>query len=159
MSNDIGFEREREVSINKSLQLKGRKSRFQANIEEKKEVKQRTQDFEQKAETFMQSRHDQQSRGFKIAKFFMDSLRDKTLSTNKGTTIKALEKEMREDLNALIQDLNNDPNQKYDGQGSLTAIALLVKTTFDMRDRMNELEFEIAKIKKQNESSNEVKGK
>ncbi len=153
--SDAGFEREREVLINKTLNVKGKKSRFQADLEEKQESVQRSKDFEQKAESFMKSRSDQQARGFEIAKMFMESLRDKTLNANKGTMIKALEKEVREDLNALVNDLNNDPNQKYDGQGSLTAIALLVKSTFDMRDRINELEYEISKLKKQKESSND----
>lgn len=149
----VAFEREREVKNTRGLKMKTSNSRFQNGIEEKKQAEKAKESFDKKAEQFVADRQNQQAKGFDLAKVFMTVIRDKTLQSQKGILASNEEKELREEFQHFILDLNNDPGQKYDGMGSLNAIALLTKTLFEMRDRMNDMEFEIISLKKKIASS------
>ena len=142
----IAFENERAVVAKKGVKI-GSKSRFNKEIEEKKAAEEAAKNFEEKANAFMKSRQESDERGVNIVKRLMAMLRDKTVPSNKGVVALNAEKELREDLSAFVQLINNDPNQSTDGHGSLTAIAIIVKVLFEMRDRNNVLEFELEQLK------------
>lgn len=149
MSERIAFSEEREVKKTKELKLGTTKnSRFQAKVVERQQQQKAADSFEAKADELMANRQDQQVKGMDLAKKFMQAFRDKTLSSNKGVLIKEVERELREEFQHLILDMNNDQDQKYDGWGSLTGISLLVKVLFEMRDRINELEYQLSEYKK-----------
>lgn len=149
----LGFERQRDIKNTRGLKMKSSGSRFQSQIEERQSAAKAKESFEQKAEQFVADRQNQQVKGLDLAKTFMTHMRDKTLPSQRGVIASNLEKELREELQHFTIDLNNDPNQKYDGMGSVSTIALLVKCLFEMRDRMNSMEYEIVTLKKKIASS------
>ena len=148
----IPFEREREVSSKKNLKISGRTSRFQKEIIERQEAESVKQNFEKRAHDFMENRQEQQAQGVEVAKRLISMLRDKTLPQNKGVLSISEEQEIRQEFNILINSLNNDQAQQ-EGHGSLTAIALLVKVLFEMRDRINTMEYDLELQKRTNVSS------
>ena len=151
MTDPLPFEREREITKKKELKLNGKKSRFQKDLLEKKEADAARQNFDQRAAEFMENRQQQQAEGVETAKKLIAMLRDKTIPQNKGVLSVGEEQEVRAEFNVLINSLNNDQSQP-EGHGSLTAIALLVKTLFEMRDRMNILEYDLSVAKKKLQS-------
>lgn len=151
MTEPLPFEREREITKSKELKLSGTKSRFQKQILERQEAEKAKETFNERAAQFMENRQHQQAEGVETAKKLIAMFRDKTIPQNKGVISVTEEQEVRAEFNILINSLNNDQSQP-EGHGSLTAIALLVKTIFEMRDRINSLEYELSVAKKKIES-------
>lgn len=92
------------------------------------------------------------SRAADLASQFNQSLQDKTLKQNKNIFAKEMEKEILTKMIQLAVDINNDPHEQ-EGMGSLSWIALLLKTCFSQRDRVNQLEYTISQLEKKLEAS------
>lgn len=142
-ASEAAFESEREVVKTKGLKLQ----RPKAAQEKIDTERQRRENFENRAEQFFESKNENNIRLVDVTKRFMMAMRDKTLVSNKGTVSSNFEKEIRSDLHKLIQDLDNDESNNIYGEGSEAAIAIFSKVFFEMRDRINELEFELKKLK------------
>ena len=84
---------------------------------------------------------------------FSKAINDKTLSVNRNLFAIEAEKEMLQSMVQLAIQVNNDPLEQ-EGMGSLTWITCLFKTCLAQRDRINDLDFELEKIKKQLSSNN-----
>lgn len=148
----LPFEEQREISNKKNLKLSGRSSRFQKEVIQRKEAEAAKETFDKRASEYMENRQEQQAQGVEVAKKLIGMLRDKTLPQNKGVLSISEEQEIRQEFNILTNSLNNDQTQP-EGHGSLTAIALIIKVLFEMRDRMNLLEYQLEMEKKKNMSS------
>ena len=153
MTDAIAFENDPEIKKTRELKVGGKRSMFQAPAEEKREAEERTAAFNNRAEQFMQNRQSKQDTGIVLAKRFFGAMRDKSLNKNKGVISQDAERELREDLQKLILDLNNDPEEKFDGMGSLSSIMMVMRVLFEMRDRVNELEYEVALLKREESST------
>ena len=75
-----------------------------------------------------------------LAVQFSKTLADKTLPQNKTLFQKELEIELLKNMIHLAQEINSDSNER-EGEGSLSWITLLLKTSFNQRDKINKLEF------------------
>ena len=78
---------------------------------------------------------------------FVKMMNDKTLSKNKEITA-SLDKEVITALLQLANEINNDDAQE-EGVGSIGVISILFKTVVDHRDKINNLEFSIEKLKEE----------
>jgi hypothetical protein len=77
---------------------------------------------------------------------FLRILEDTTLVENKSPKTKDEEKKLVEDLVALASIVNNDELED-EGLGSMVLITLLVKAILTQRDKINNLSYELSKIK------------
>jgi pantoate kinase len=78
---------------------------------------------------------------------FKKSISDKTLLQNKNVFAIEIEQEIIANMIKLAAEINEDPNEQ-EGMGSLMWVALLLRTFFHQRDRINELEYTIVQMKK-----------
>lgn len=105
-------------------------------------------EFEQAAQQYMDKKQELIKQTLEIGKQFFALLNDKTLNLNKSPINKDIEKETISKIVALALVINQDEAQP-EGYGSVAIINLLLKSNFLLRDRVNELDFELAKLKKQ----------
>jgi hypothetical protein len=87
-----------------------------------------------------------------IVSQFLVSMKEKTLPDNKGVLAQDFEKKMRSELVQLVIEINNDEAEPKDGLGSATLFAALLKVIMLQRDRLNELEYRLLQVEK-NQSS------
>lgn len=87
------------------------------------------------------------SRTSELALQFKKALDDKTLVQNKNVFAHELEKEILGKMIQLAVEINNDINEP-DSMGSLSWITLLLKTCFNQRDKINNLEYMISNLEK-----------
>lgn len=80
-----------------------------------------------------------------LASQFNRTMADKTLPQNKNMFQKEIEKEILSQMVQLAIDINNDPGEK-EGMGSLSWIVLLLKTCLSQRDKINQLEYQLAQV-------------
>lgn len=83
----------------------------------------------------------------KLALDFMNMIGDKTLQENKGPLATQVEKEVLSELLQTINDINNDESEEMD-YGTLSLMALFMKSFIKQRNRLNELEFKLVNIDK-----------
>lgn len=88
-----------------------------------------------------------------LASQFMKVLADKTLVQNKGVFANEMERELLQNMVQLADQINNDPNQESESYGSLSWVAVLLKTCFAQRDRINQLEYAVFQLEKKLDSS------
>lgn len=134
MERKSSFEKEfdeEKMQLNKGLKLKNKKQQL------KQEVR---RSFEEVVEQTQLTKEINMQEALVLGVKFMDLLKDKTLLENKGPLQKSLEQEVITDWQKYIKLINNDANAIYDGQGSLSAIVLLLHSTVRLRNRLNELE-------------------
>lgn len=112
------------------------------------------EDFEQRADAVHSQMVDKNEKAAKLSKDFWDMVRGKILVRNKGPIDKSMEKEVITNLISYARDLNNPPfnendtNPSEEGLGSISIIALLMKTAIHQRDLYNELEFRLSAAEK-----------
>lgn len=143
MSKEAFSEDEPEIAKNRGLKL----SRPKAEQQKADAERQKLQDFNNRADQFFETKNENQSRLVDVTKRFMSAMKDKTLYSNKGVVALSFEKEIRADLFGIIKDLDNDESNTVYGEGSEAAIVMFCKLFFDMRDRLNELEYELKLLK------------
>jgi len=84
-------------------------------------------------------------RAAELMRDFNKIMQDKTLPENKNVFGKNFEIEILSNLIKFAEELNNDPDEN-EGYGSLSIITMLLKNSFQQRDNINVLEYEIFKI-------------
>jgi hypothetical protein len=106
------------------------------------------QEFEQRADEYMDERTDRNKRALDLAKQFISLLNDKTLPQNRGLMNNDVEQEVKKNLIQLAMDANNDENEPNEAMGSIALISLLLKTTLIQRDFINTLEYKALSLEK-----------
>lgn len=98
-------------------------------------------------------------KAMELASQFNKAMADKTLPQNRNMFQKEVEKELLGKMVQLAVDINGDPNEQYDGMGSLGWITLLLRTCFGQRDKINLLEYRVEQLEKNSDSlSKEIAG-
>lgn len=105
------------------------------------------EDLEQRVKQIQDRGSSYKTRAADLAVQFNRTMADKTLPLNKNIFQKEVEKELLTNMVRLAQEVNVDPNER-DGEGSLSWIILLLKTCFEQRDRLNNLEYLFSQIDK-----------
>lgn len=135
----------KEVTATRGLKLKNKNA--EKKEQEKIEREQYKEKFEKSADQAVQNYEDKNKKALEVISKFMRLSEDKTLSKNKGYIGIDVEKEIRQELIQLVIDLDNDESESEYGKGSVVAISILSKIVLNLRDRINDLEFEISSLK------------
>ena len=103
--------------------------------------------FNQLAEKAVESRESRNKEMFEAAQAMVDMIKDKTLKKNISHSMEENQNAVRKKLVDLAFQTNNDELEQYDGMGSVALISLMLKMFLVQRDRMNDQEFLIQKLK------------
>ena len=105
------------------------------------------EDFENKVKKVQEKKSRYKTKTADLAVQFYKTMSDKHLSQNKNAFQKELENELLKNMVRLAQEINSDGEER-EGEGSLSWITLLLKTCFNQRDKINELEYSILQLDK-----------
>lgn len=139
-------EEEKEIP---GLKLTNKKSRVR-QAREDEDLVGRASEIQEKFQARKQN-------AYALAAQFVEFLNDKTLPDNKGVIGKDLEKELIGKLVQFAIDTNNDPNEQYDGMGSVGIITLLLRALLIQRDKLNRLDYKLSKLEQKLSSQPEEK--
>lgn len=103
--------------------------------------------FEQRVKEVQERASSYKSKTADLAVQFNKTMADKTLNSNKNMFQKELELELLKNMVRLAQDINADIKES-EGDGSVCMIALLLKTCFNQRDKINTLEYVVTQLEK-----------
>jgi len=109
-----------------------------------------TEQFHQKVQNVNDAQERQTGYKKRAAELFLQfnkTMADKTLPQNRNLFNQDTEKELLQNMVQLAIEINNDISEN-EGMGSLTWITCLFKTCLAQRDRLNELDYEHALLKK-----------
>ena len=104
-------------------------------------------DFEKNVSSIEKRKLDYSNRSVEAIKKISSILSDKTLVENKMPYNISLENEAVDLFIKLITDINTDENQ-VESEGSVMAIAFLLKIVLGQKDRINKLEYELINLSK-----------
>jgi hypothetical protein len=104
-------------------------------------------EFEQRAKEFMSDKQERNKTVLSLAQEFMTLIRDRTLPQNKSVMAKDIEQQTVVKLANAALIINQDDSEA-EGMGSIAMINLLFKVVLAQRDKLNELEYELAQLKK-----------
>jgi len=130
----------------KKLGLKNVSS--QKSIFESMPHKPTQEDLDNKVQEIQKKASQHKIKAADLAMQFNKSMADKTLPQNRNMFQQEVEKELLSQMVQLAVDINNDPNEKFEGMGSLSWITLLLKTCFSQRDKINLLEYKVSQLEK-----------
>lgn len=104
--------------------------------------------FEERAKEFMTDKQERNKAVLTLAQDFMTLMRDRTLPQNKTVMAKDIEQQTIAKLaNAALA--INDDDSEIEGMGSIALVNLLFKVVLLQRDKMNELDYTLALLKKE----------
>jgi uncharacterized protein YaaR (DUF327 family) len=109
------------------------------------------QEFQEKVQEVQEKQSGYKKRAAELFTQFNKAISGKELARNRNLFAIEMEKEMLQNMIQLAIEINNDPNEK-EGMGSLTWITCLFKTCLAQRDKINDLEYEVAELKKKMDS-------
>lgn len=133
-------EEEQPLTPNKGLKsVSNTKSIFE-NVPKKPTQRQ----LEQSARNVEQRILSYKERSYEVLNRYSKIISDKTIPENKTIFISKAQEEVLFEMLRLADEMNADPNEP-EGRGSLTWISLLLKQSFDVKDRMNQMEYVISK--------------
>jgi len=137
--------------MNEKVKLDNTKSRFAKKAEEQK--KQEAQ-FDQSVDDYQKNQAALVKKASELSSQFMSYIKDQRLNLpeNKGPVLIEMEKQICKELTDLSLELNQDQSQP-EGIGSAGMILLLLKTVLVQRDFINELRYDISKLKKNSSTS------
>lgn len=145
-SKKIGFQNtDKPVVATRGVKLKNKASE-KAELE-KIEKQQYKEKFERAADRTMQNIEDNNTKALNVISKFLKMSEDKTLHKNKGAIALDVEREIRQELIQLVMDFDNDATEDEYGKGSIIAISILSKIVLNLRDRLNDLEYELVNKK------------
>ena len=110
------------------------------------EKNQQKQWFEKAAEMSFKTMEDRKKNAAVVVGSFWNLVRNKELKETKGPNRLKTETVIFENLIKFAMEANQD-EEEYEGQGSIYMITLLFKAMLEQKDRINELEFELEKLK------------
>jgi hypothetical protein len=138
---------EDEVKPSAQSQKIGIKKVPQKSIFESMPKNQTPEEFEQKVQQVQERASTYKVRASELASQFNKAMADKTLQQNKNGFQRDIEIELLKNMIKLAQEVNNDVIEN-EGEGSLSWIAVLLKTCFNQRDRINRLEYALSQFEK-----------
>ena len=148
----IGFQDVNKVVVAKrGVKIKNKSEEKRLN--DKKEREEYKQKFSQNADRTVVHHTESSKKAVEVITRFMNLSQDKTLKINRGSIAEDVEREARQDILQLALDLNNDESEPDNGKGSVVVVSLLSKILLTYRDRINELEYELLQLKRENLSS------
>ena len=140
-SEDDDIETPKKVSLNKVSS--------QSSVFDKIPKKPSKEDFEKRVKTIEDNNVGYKKQAVELAIQFKKMMDDKTLLQNKNVFSKEVENEFLSKIVNLSIEINNDENEQ-DGMGSLSCIIILLKTCLSLRDRVNDLEYQITQLSSAN---------
>lgn len=111
--------------------------------------KQTQQEFDQRVKNVEEIKSGYKAQTADLGVAFNKLMADKTLPENKNILSQDMEREVLVRMVRLAEAINNDPAEEKDGNGSLSWVALLLKTCLNQRDKLNQQEYEFSKFKSQ----------
>lgn len=149
-----------DVVATRGVKIKSKSAqRVEVEKAEREEYKRK---FDERAEETITHKNEQEGQVIEIITRFIKVSNDKTLASNRGHIAADVEREIRQDLLEVAQELNNDETVLDNGKGSIVAISVLTKVLMSYRDRLNQLEYELHQMKreqaKQKTSSQQKQG-
>ena len=136
----------KEVVATRGVKLKNRSA--EKREQEKREREEYQKKFEDSAEKTVQYHQEKGNHAIEVVSKFIKMANDKTLPVSKGSIAEGVEREIRQVLLQLAQDMNNDENEEDNGKGSVIVLSVMLKIILLYRDRINQLEYEIQQIKR-----------
>jgi len=140
------FEKEEEQSA-QSQKIGLKKVSSQQSIFETMPKKQTPAEFEKKVKQVQERASSYKVRAAELALQFNKAMADKILPDNRNTFQEEVELDLLRSMVKLAQEINND-DQENEGEGSLGWITVLLKTCFNQRDRINNLEYGLFELQK-----------
>ena len=138
-------EDEIEISPKKGL----KKVSSQKSIFDKKSVEDKApteQQFDDKVKQVSDKSNNYKSRAGEIAIQYKKLLLDKTVPQNKNVFSEDIEKEVLTKMINLAIEINNDEDEQ-EGMGSLGWLTMLLKHQFFLRDKNNDLEYQLVVLR------------
>ncbi len=108
--------------------------------------KQTQEQLDEKVKEAVQRNSGYKHQAAELATMFNRAMADKTLARNRNVMSNDAEREILQKMVQLAIDINNDPKEQ-EGMGSLSWITLLLRTCFSQRDKINDLEYDLHKLK------------
>lgn len=104
-------------------------------------------DFEKKVKDVSDSNNERNKKAFELGSAFIKLLDDKTLKENKGPQQTNKELQICNELFNLATELNNADNEP-EAAGAAMLDVLFFRALISMRNRLNEIEFQLSKQNK-----------
>lgn len=123
------------------LKLNNKNSAFKKDEETK-------ESFEEKIRNNEHKQLDFNSRAYKLGSKFIESITDRTLPENRSTVTRNLEKELISEIQKLSLEMNDSKSNQPEGMGSVIVEALMLSSFLKFRDRLNDIDFRLAKLEK-----------
>jgi hypothetical protein len=137
----------REIVATRSVKLKTKAAvQKEQEEQEREEYKAR---FEENAERTVKYHDEKSKKAIDIISRYMKITEDRTLNRNRGSIANDVEREIRQELIKLAEDMNNDENEENDGKGSVVVLSVVTKILLNYRNRLNDMEFEIQQLKRE----------
>jgi hypothetical protein len=141
------FDEEEDVPTIQSQKIGLKQVSSQKSIFETMPKKPTQEEFTQQVKKVQERMSAYKARTTELAIQFNKAMADKTLPVNKNMFQKEMELEILRNMVKLAQDINSDVKER-EGEGSLSWITLLLKTSFNRRDKINNLEFALQQLEK-----------
>jgi hypothetical protein len=137
----------KEIVATRSVKLKTKAAaQKEQDAQEREEYKAR---FEENAERTVKYHDEKSKKAIDIISRYMKMTEDRTLNRNRGSIANDVEREIRQEIIKLAEDMNNDENEENDGKGSVVVLSVVTKILLNYRDRLNDMEFEIQQLKRE----------
>jgi hypothetical protein len=150
------FDEEESKASAQSQKIGIKKASSQKSIFESMPKKPTQEEFDQKVQQVQKKASSYKIRASELAIQFNRAMADKTLPQNKNVFQQEIELDLLRNMVKLAQEVNSDPNET-EGEGSLSWITVLLKTSFNQRDRINNLEYALSQLEKNILSADKTK--
>jgi hypothetical protein len=141
------FDEEDEKPSEQSKKIGLKKVSTQQSIFDSMPKKTSPEEFQQQVQQSQEHSSSFKVRVAQLALEFNKTMADKTLPKNKNLFQREVELELLRNMIKIAQEVNEAPLER-EGEGSLGWITILLKTCFNQRDRINNLEYWISSIEK-----------
>lgn len=139
---------EEEDSVDETKKIGIKSVSSQKSIFDSMQKKTTQEDSDKKIKNIQERTSAYKIRAADLATQFNKSVSDKTLSQNKNVFQRDTEKELMTKMIQLAIEINDDPAEQHESMGSLGWIALLMRTCFAQRDKINKLEYVVYQLDK-----------
>ena len=150
------FDEEEEVPTVQSQKIGLKQVSSQKSIFDSMPKKPTQEEFTQQVRKVQERMSTYKARTTELAVQFNKAMADRTLPINKNMFQKEMELEILRNMIKLAQDINSNVEER-EGEGSLSWITLLLKTSFNQRDKINNLEYAVQQLEKKIEALDKKK--
>ena len=146
---------DKEIVATRGVKLKTKAAvQKEQDAQEREEYKAR---FEENANKTIKYHDEKSKRAVDIISRYLKMTEDKTLNRNRGSIANDVEREIRQQVLQLAIDMNNDETEEDNGKGAVIVLSMVTKVLLMYRDRLNDLEFEVQQLKReQNKLSSQL---